>query len=382
MTWINEKQVAKIVAFVAISLFCVLPGSAQEPNENKIRQEGIERSINGKEFTLVWADEFDGETTDKWENRITGYGYGNAFNLGDCAYVDGSGHLALVMCVFPKEKVLGMLKIQKQKDDLLSNEKREYIPTLAHIKTKDSFLYGYHEVRFKLPLIKGPGLDFWFAGQTPENPEIDVLEQTLYNKKGKMVDYKSSTIHWYTHPFDAKQPRESQNFLSYQFQRMENDPEEIKRIASLGKEDRSNEADLADIVNMVLGGQNIKITDPLNPYSTFDTSTNGLIRKANFVADSRHRWDDGQWHTAAMLWTQDSYSFYYDGDFVCQYKQGLRHTPASAIFSMKSGIGQDAIIASGNGEDPKTTPANVLVDYYRVYKSDETGDVLMGVNHK
>jgi len=351
--------------------------SAQPSTEHTILEEGREgRVVGGKEFRLAWADEFDGEALDKWTDRITGYGYGGWFHPGNCAYTDGEGHLVLALCAYPKEKVIALVKTQAEKDALLSpEEKRQYIPTVPHIHTRDSFLYGYHEVRFKLPLVAGPGLFMCFIGHDVGEVEIDVIEQCLYSR-GKIVDYKASTVHWWTRYLDPGTGiyEKGHNYLGYQFQRLEGDAEETRRLASLGKKTDGRKITEMELLSIQKRGS---LPGPLEPFNVLDESAHGLVRKVYIVSDNRHRWDDEQWHTVGMLWTRDCYSFYYDGELVCQIDQGLRHVPGRAIFGLRVMEGwDDAIVKSGRGDDPRTTPARVLLDYYRVYRNDEVGDVV------
>ena len=139
------------------------------------------RVINGKEFNLVWADEFDGKALDKWRDRILGYGYAGLVPSGRRRLSGRRGAHGPGLGAYPKAKVLELVKTQGEKDKLLSEEKRDHIPTVSQIMTKDAFLYGYHELRFKLPLIPGPGLFLVFFGNkgTVDEVEIDVIEQQL-----------------------------------------------------------------------------------------------------------------------------------------------------------------------------------------------------------
>ena len=55
-----------------------------EAEGNTIDQEARDlRVINGREYRLAWADEFDSPTADNWTDRIRGYGYANWFQPGD-----------------------------------------------------------------------------------------------------------------------------------------------------------------------------------------------------------------------------------------------------------------------------------------------------------
>ncbi len=350
----------KILSFFGCTIFSslmVASAFAQQPGNSKICQDGVVRVIDGREFKLVWSDEFEGKQLNKnyWKNRVSGYGYGGNYAPEDANYLDGEGHLVMSMCALPKEKVAKLVKSTRDIEAVDKLPAGKYICQTNQLLTKEKFLYGYHEVRFKLPLIAGPGFCFWFPGVSANSTEIDVIEQTLYHK-GKVCDYKSSTIHWYTGDYKEA----NHNYLSNQYQ-------------------RSNESKAANVelINDILMNQNIKLADSSKRIKFIDKSENGLIKQTSLSDNDHVRWDDSNWHTAALLWTKDSYSFYYDGEFICKYDKGIEHKPKDAILSLRCMAGLDDIIKSGKGESVKDTPAKILVDYYRVYKGGETGEVLM-----
>jgi hypothetical protein len=175
-------------------------------------KDGKVLSIDGKPYKLVWNDEFSGAELDKnkWAQRILGYGYAGQYSTEKCAYVDGKGHLVLAMCAYSKSKLLQKLKEQKQREiaktpfrgqkrqikkltkqiERLFINKKNYIPATSHLKTGVNFLYGYHEIRFKLPNIPGPGLTFWF----PAGKKARASQKSIFLKDVCIIKEKNSVI--------------------------------------------------------------------------------------------------------------------------------------------------------------------------------------------
>jgi len=134
----------------------------------------LKQNTSGKEWKLVWSDEFDGNSIDttKWTFDIGNWGWGNQ----ELQYYTDN-----------REKNLrledGLLIIEAHKNDM--NEKW----TSARITTrgKQTFIYGKIEFRAKVPSNRGNWSAGWTLGDNyvdelswPYCGEIDILESVGY----------------------------------------------------------------------------------------------------------------------------------------------------------------------------------------------------------
>lgn len=348
----GETTVVRRVIFylivLAIAQVVGLLASRVEAGKD-VTDESGKKMVDGEEYKLSWSDEFNGAKLDKekWRHRSSpGYRSTGSLATTDGSYVDGDGHLALTMCALTKAELASRVTTKKEKEAVAELPDDAWTPAMSHLITQRTFRYGYHEVRFKLPLVPGPGFCFWFIIHQGQATEIDVLEQTLYHG-GALVDYKSSTLHWYP---DGYQPENRQS-VSYQFARPQGDENAVART------DATSAA-----------GQVDPSYKPDPPHLT-DKSTQRLIRKTYSVKDTFFHWDDEQFHTVALLWTPTKYSFYYDGYKVCTYEVGLSDAPEPAILDLRCMDSLETLGQSQDRSDPRKTPARVLVDYYRVYEA-------------
>jgi beta-glucanase (GH16 family) len=120
-------------------------------------------------WTLIWADEFDGEAHDpsKWVMEIGGHGWGNNEKQ---FYTDLPENVRLED---------GQLVIEARNEFFV---RRHY--TSGRIKTQGlfSFTYGRVEARMKLPYGNGIWPAFWMLGEDidliswPSSGEIDIME--------------------------------------------------------------------------------------------------------------------------------------------------------------------------------------------------------------
>ncbi|MEW6126046.1 MAG: glycoside hydrolase family 16 protein [Acidobacteriota bacterium] len=135
-------------------------------------------SSTAQNWTLTWADEFDGETgtapnSAKWGYDIGGNGWGNNelqyyTNRLANAYLDGQGNL--------------VIKTLKERYTGADGVTREY--TSARLLTKGKFeqRYGKFEARIKVPYGQGIWPAFWMLGNDldangwPRCGEIDIME--------------------------------------------------------------------------------------------------------------------------------------------------------------------------------------------------------------
>jgi beta-glucanase (GH16 family) len=120
-------------------------------------------------WTLIWQDEFDGETIDpsRWEMEIGGHGWGNS----EWQFYTDRPENARIEA--------GHLVIEARKEEFV---RRSY--TSARMKTQGlfAFTYGRAEARMKLPQGQGIWPAFWMLGENisevpwPASGEIDIME--------------------------------------------------------------------------------------------------------------------------------------------------------------------------------------------------------------
>ena len=136
------------------------------------------------EWTLVWKDEFDGDTVDqsKWKFETGAHGWGNEewqnYTKGENSVVSD-----------------GTLKITAKKSGP-GQKPGDY--SSSRMNSKQSFTYGRMEMRAKMPAHKGKGLwpALWMLGDSigtsgwPNCGELDILEY---------VSYQPDTVHCAIH---------------------------------------------------------------------------------------------------------------------------------------------------------------------------------------
>jgi len=137
-----------------------------------------------KNFTLVWSDEFDGNTlnTDNW-----------TFSKGDSGW--GNNELQNYTSGDNTKIVDGKLVITAKKVDD-HNQVGSYTSARISTKGKQDFQYGRIEIRAKLPSGKCIWPAIWMLGSSissigwPECGEIDIMEYVCYQP-----DVVHSTVH-------------------------------------------------------------------------------------------------------------------------------------------------------------------------------------------
>jgi beta-glucanase (GH16 family) len=136
-------------------------------------------------WTLVWHDEFDGETIDlkNWTYDLGGGGWGNGESQ---VYTDRPENARLEN---------GLLVIEARKEP---NEQGGFEFTSARLKTQglQTFQYGRIEARIRVPAGAGMWPAFWMLGSNipqvnwPDCGEIDIMEYV-----GKDPDVILGTLH-------------------------------------------------------------------------------------------------------------------------------------------------------------------------------------------
>ena len=129
------------------------------------------------EYGLVWADEFDYEGApdpEKWNYDLGNHQWANRELQ---AYTDRPGN------VFVRDGKLTIRALKEQDGE------REYTSTRLTTYERQSWPYGYFEIRAKLPEGKGSWPAFWFLADSikkgtgwPLCGEIDMMEHTVVHK--------------------------------------------------------------------------------------------------------------------------------------------------------------------------------------------------------
>lgn len=158
---------------------------------------------DGKNWKLVWADEFDGKTLDstKWVPRLNMMGSRSPHWVEDAYEIDGNSNLVLklekrdgVYCTTQLQTGYNFMDGSPEEFDFLSAENREagegnknyYKWPIGEIKQpKFMHKYGYYECRCKMQQKEGWWSAFWL--QSPiigstlnaefSGVEVDIMEQ-------------------------------------------------------------------------------------------------------------------------------------------------------------------------------------------------------------
>jgi len=151
----------------------------------------LTQKTSGKDWKLVWSDEFNGTglpDTTKWTYDIGNWGWGN----NELQYYT-------VKRVENARQENGNLIIESRKDDGI------YPWSSARLTTrgKESFLYGKIEFRAKVPVERGSWSAGWLLGDEykdelswPYCGEIDVLENVGYELDPKTGNGKThASVH-------------------------------------------------------------------------------------------------------------------------------------------------------------------------------------------
>ena len=157
------------------------PEPITEPTLEPTPEPAAEWELDG--WTLIWQDEFDGETLDpsRWEMEIGGHGWGNNERQ---FYTDRPENVRLED---------GQLIIEAREEFFV---RRDY--TSGRIKTQNlfSFTYGRVEAKMKLPFGQGIWPAFWMLGEDfdqigwPACGEIDIMEHI-----GRQPRHIHGTVH-------------------------------------------------------------------------------------------------------------------------------------------------------------------------------------------
>lgn len=297
-----------------------------------------EKTIDGVPYRLAFHDEFDGTELDesKWQHRLLGAGTAHPlFFTKDATWLDGQGHLIMSLYTLPKADL--------PEDVAAKFAWQRWIPYSSMIRTRQEFTFGYHEVRLRMPIVPGAGAAVWMQsrGQTSRTPspdpkvgaEIDLIEQTFFDKYGQPCDFKHATIHWGGYG-------DTHQWVSI-------------TVAPEDKRPTDHQADELNLKNQ-------------------DNNTGGLVHQ-----NVRHYTDgldfrDGEFHTVAVLWTPEKYEFFYDNESIGVIEVGVSESPGYMILCPRLFTFDKLVDATDEGMGNREhTAANYAFDYYRVYQPAE-----------
>lgn len=304
-----------------------------------------EKVIDGKIYTLDFHDEFDGNQLDwdKWQYRGKGIQpKRKRIFATDGVALDGQGNLVMTAYSVLRESL---------PKEFIDQFQGKWVPVTTNIRTKKEFTFGYHEVRLKMPIVKGFGMAVWLQsnGQTqkPASPdpkvgaEIDIIEQTFFDRAGQPNDYKHSTIHWGGYG------------KTHQFISVTVDPKNAKQEHTAHQDEELN-----------------LVKTKVTKNKKGEAIPENLVReKWDYLSDNLNFRDD-QFHTVSVLWTPDYYKFYYDGQCIGTLNRGVSHAPGYMIlwprmFNFLELVGNTE---QGAG-NLQTSNVKYIIDYYRVYQA-------------
>jgi beta-glucanase (GH16 family) len=154
--------------------------------KHQITPQTLTQKTDGKEWKVVWADEFNGEgipDTSKWTFDIGNWGWGNS----ELQYYTEKR-------VENARQENGNLIIEARKNDM----GEEWTSARLTTRGKVSFLYGRIEFRAKVPVEKGNWAAGWTLGDKyvdelswPYCGEIDILETVGYELNDETGDGKA-----------------------------------------------------------------------------------------------------------------------------------------------------------------------------------------------
>ncbi|MCY3019398.1 MAG: glycoside hydrolase family 16 protein [Planctomycetota bacterium] len=133
----------------------------------------------GKDYKLVWADEFDGEQLDltKWDYRGLG-ARRKAINTKDAVRLDGQGHLVITTSKAGDEYHTGMIA---------TNGKFEPV-------------FGYFECRVKFQSQQGHWSAFWLQaptmGKVIGDPKTSGTEIDIFEYLAREPGLLQMNLHW------------------------------------------------------------------------------------------------------------------------------------------------------------------------------------------
>ena len=145
----------------------------------------------GKEWMLVWSDEFDGDRLDesKWNYRLYFWGRRSPTFTKEGVELDGKSNLHIKLVEKDGDYFSGHLQTGSLTYDI-PKDSDGFWPFGEYEKAKFMHRYGYYEIRCRLPKNPGWHAAFWLQapgiGSTP-NPEACGVETDI------MENYRQHT---------------------------------------------------------------------------------------------------------------------------------------------------------------------------------------------
>ena len=150
----------------------------------------------GKEWKLVWHDEFDGTELDKtkWGFRLNFWGQRFKTFTTEGVELDGNSHIRLHMIKKGDDYYSPLLQTGSLTYDM-PKEDNGFWPFGEYEKPKFMHRYGYYEIRCRLPKNRGWHAAFWLqapgVGSHPDarfaGVECDIMENYRQHIDGKMM---------------------------------------------------------------------------------------------------------------------------------------------------------------------------------------------------
>ena len=150
----------------------------------------------GKEWKLVWHDEFDGTELDetKWGFRLNFWGQRLKTFTTEGVELDGNSHVRLHMIKKGEDYYSPHLQTGSLTYDI-PKDGNGFWPFGEYEKPKFMHRYGYYEIRCRLPKNKGWHAAFWLqapgVGSHPDarfaGVECDIMENYRQHIDGKMM---------------------------------------------------------------------------------------------------------------------------------------------------------------------------------------------------
>ncbi len=159
-------------------------------NNNGIPSKGYTTPLTYPNYTLVWQDEFEGETLNSknWN-----------FEIGTGSWGWGNNELQYYLQRNTTVKD-GILTIEAKEEKV---DGSNYTSSRITTKGKQSFKYGRIDIRAALPFGQGIWPAFWMLGDNissvgwPKCGEIDIMEMVGGTSTGNGDNKVHGTLHWF-----------------------------------------------------------------------------------------------------------------------------------------------------------------------------------------
>ena len=149
----------------------------------------------GKQWKLVWNDEFEGKRLDstKWNYRLNYWGYKSPTFSKEGVELDGEGHLKINLIRKGDDFYSGHLQTGSNTFDIPKNKNAKgFWPFGTKEPAKFMHKFGYYEIRCKLPKNDGWHAAFWLQspsiGAHPDpryaGVECDIMENYRQHTEG------------------------------------------------------------------------------------------------------------------------------------------------------------------------------------------------------